>query len=108
MNILVGASRSLATEAKTTATTAVTEARQMNSGYTATTKSIFEKKIYTIRGKAFRENWTNFPPTDRGCLNVYIYMGLDVLFTSKKFSVFGNLYYNISFNGIQSRIYAIR
>ena len=113
LNILVGAIIPLSTAATTTTTvtaiTAVLAVIQVTSGYLPTTQNIFhDTKTFTVRGRAYRENWENFFTFDKGCLQVYIYMDSYNLWTEKRFPIGENVDYSINFNGIQGRKYIMR
>ena len=112
LDILVGAIIPLSTAATTTTVTAITAVLaviQVTSGYLPTTQKIFhDTKTFTVRGRAYRENWENFFTFDKGCLQVYIYMDSYNLLTKNRFPIGENVDYSINFNGIQGRKYIMR
>ena len=83
-------------------------AMQVASGYLRTTQSFYDEKTFTIRGRAYRENWQNLPTFDTGCLRFYIYTDSDVVLTEGQISIMGNVDYSINFNGFQNGRYGIR
>ena len=108
-NILVGATISSSTSTTAIAITAVMAFMRATSGYLPATKTMIRNtKTFTVRGTAYRDNLENFPTTDKGCLQVYIYMYSGGLLKENRFSIVGNVYYSIRFNGIQGRLYGIR